>query len=423
MIKVLLVDDEPLCLIGLQGMIDWNGLGFEVIATARNGRDALEIIQARRPEVVVTDLMMPVMGGLELAEKCREADDALPVFIMLTNYEEFDYARQSLRLGAVEYLVKIDLTEEALSSALLRAKERVDKELALRAPDGVTDGLGQYRDLLFLRLYSGLYEAGPGFERDCAALGLCFDAPWYVVACAAPEDRGLPPEQAATLCAGVSGMAADVLPRYLPGAYVSGMGLRGFAVLIPLDGPDGLETRIGPALEQAGKVLFQYFSAKIRWAVGLPVADVFLVKDSLRPASSLLTQMEMEPGAAVGFCREEPATPLDYRAQTVARIQDYIRAHLGDRLSLNEVASVFNFSPNYLSQLFSQSGEAGFVEFVSATRIDSAKELMAATQLRIYEISDRVGFESASYFSKVFKKLEGVSPRAYLQRIRGGKED
>ena len=101
-------------------------------------------------------------------------------------------------------------------------------------------------------------------------------------------------------------------------------------------------------------------------------------------------------------------------------MQEYIRQNLGKRLNLNEVASVFNFSPNYLSQLFAQWGESGFVEFVTATRVNAAKDLMASTDLKIYEISERVGFESAFYFSKVFKKVEGISPREYMQRVKGG---
>ena len=63
------------------------------------------------------------------------------------------------------------------------------------------------------------------------------------------------------------------------------------------------------------------------------------------------------------------------------------------------------------------------MEFVTATRITAAKELMASTDLKVYEISDKVGFDSAFYFSKVFKKLEGVSPREYMQRMKGSYVD
>lgn len=416
MIKVLLADDEPLCLIGMQGMLNWNELGFEVVGAVRNGADAWESVQSLRPDIVITDLKMPVMGGLELAEKCREEDPALPVFIMLTNYEEFDYVKQSMRLGAVEYLVKIDLTAEGLTSALRRAREQVEKERILRAPqDRAADSLGQYRDLLFLRLYSGLYETKESFQAQADSLGLRFDAPWYAVAYAALEAREMTIEQAATLCSGMAGMAADILPKYLPGTCVTRMDLDHFTALIPLQDAGEAEEHQRHVLEQAAAILFQYFSTRLQWAVSLPVPDILEVKQALRSASSLLTQMK--PEHMVRFCRA-PMTPLDYRVQLVTRIRDYISRNLGQRLTLNEVAAEFNFSPSYLSQLLSRDGEAGFVEFVTATRISTAKELMATTDLRVYEISDQVGFESASYFSKVFKRLEGVSPREYMQKLR-----
>lgn len=113
MYKVLLVDDEPLVLVGLQGMLDWNRLVWEIAGTARNGREALDLVEELRPDLVVCDIKMPVMGGLALAKKCQELDLGLPVFVMLTSYEEFDYVKQSINLGVVEYLVKLDLTPRA----------------------------------------------------------------------------------------------------------------------------------------------------------------------------------------------------------------------------------------------------------------------------------------------------------------------
>ncbi|MCD7946551.1 MAG: response regulator [Clostridiales bacterium] len=136
MMKVLLVDDEPLVLIGMQSMLNWAKLGLEIVGTARNGADAWTIVQGQHPDIVICDVMMPVMSGLDLAEKCREVDTTLPVFIMLTSYEEFEYAKRSLRLGAVEYLVKMDLTPELLENALHRAIERVKKRAGPSHPGG-----------------------------------------------------------------------------------------------------------------------------------------------------------------------------------------------------------------------------------------------------------------------------------------------
>ena len=119
MTGVLLVDDEPLVLIGMQGMLNWAALGYEVVGTARNGAEALRAVQEKQPDIVVSDIRMPVMDGFALAEACHKDGSALPAFIMLTSYEEFDYVKRSMRLGVVDYLVKIDLTADGLTAALL----------------------------------------------------------------------------------------------------------------------------------------------------------------------------------------------------------------------------------------------------------------------------------------------------------------
>lgn len=318
MTKIFLVDDEPLVLIGMQGMLNWAELGYTVVGTARNGAEALKAIGETYPDIVVSDIRMPVMDGFTLAESCHKDGSALPVFIMLTSYEEFDYVKRSMRLGVVDYLVKIDLT-----AALDKARAAVEKERRLQAPAAPAVSMDSYRDRLFLQLYGGLLTDRAAFDRQCAELGLDFHAPQYVVALGSIRTPELSTEQL------------------------------------------------------------------------------------LRSESPL------------AFYHEKPNTPLDHRAQVVAQVQQYIRAHLAEKLTLNDVAAVFNFSPNYLSQLFAQNSERGFVEYVTTARIAAAKELMAATDLKIYEVSSRVGFDSAFYFSKVFKKLEGASPREYIQRMKG----
>lgn len=415
MLRVYLVDDEPLVLIGMQGLLDWAALGYEIVGTARNGADALRDFEALRPDIVVTDIVMPVMDGLALAEACRRRDATLPVFIMLTSYEDFDFARRSMRFGAVEYLNKIDLTAQSLTAALERGRQIVEKESALRAPALPAEGrLEPYRERLFLQLYGGLFTDHGVFDRVVAELDLRLDAPCYAVALAELQCGDMEPERLSVLSAGVTGMAAKTLPRYLP-CWVTAMDLRHFSVLAPLQTPQELRPRLEPVLTKVGSILYNYFSTPLYWAVGTPVEDILQVGQSQQAAFDLLPLLS---GAQPILFGPDPAAPTDHRARLVAQVQEYIRQNIDKRLSLNDVASVFNFSPNYLSQLFARSDSGGFVEFVTAARIAAAKHLMATTDLKVYEISDRVGFESAFYFSRVFKKLEGVSPREYIQKVR-----
>ena len=85
-------------------------------------------------------------------------------------------------------------------------------------------------------------------------------------------------------------------------------------------------------------------------------------------------------------------------------------------LTLNKVAREFNISPNYLSVLFSKNNDIGFSDYINQSKIDAAKKMMTDGDYKIYEISDRLGYESAFYFSRVFKKVTGLSPRGYMNQ-------
>lgn len=282
-------------------------------------------------------------------------------------------------------------------------------------PSPAPVSLDTFRDRLFLQLYGGLFTDRAVFDRQCAELGVTFKAPRHIVAVGSLQTPDLPTSQLVTLSTGVTRMAAETLPKYRP-CRVTAMDLRHFSVLLPLEADEDPEAVLAPILKTAGQILYNYFSTAIYWAVGRPVNDILKISESQHDAFAALPLLH--EGETVAFYHESPNTQLDHRAQVVGQVQQYIRDHLSERLTLNDVAAVFNFSPNYLSQLFAQNSESGFVEFVTATRITAAKELMASTDLKVYEISDKVGFDSAFYFSKVFKKLEGVSPREYMQRMK-----
>lgn len=131
MYKVLLVDDEPLIVSGIKFMLDWNSCGMELIDTARNGKQALEIIEKTMPDIVVADINMPVMDGIELLQKATELPWC-PVFIMLTNLQEFSLVREAMKYRASDYLVKSQLEPDVLKKSLEKAKEECNsrRELA-----------------------------------------------------------------------------------------------------------------------------------------------------------------------------------------------------------------------------------------------------------------------------------------------------
>lgn len=109
---------------------------------------------------------------------------------------------------------------------------------------------------------------------------------------------------------------------------------------------------------------------------------------------------------------------ITYKDHIIDSVKEYIRININRRLSLNEVSDVFGFTPNYLSQMFTKSGDIGFVEYVTAEKIAAAEKFLEAdANIRVYELAERLGFESAFYFSTVFKKVKGCSPSEYREKL------
>ena len=135
MLRILIVEDEEIIRRGLLSTIDWAGMGCCVVGDAPDGREGLELLRRERPDVVLTDIRMPCMDGIEMAERAW-TEGILPQLVFLTSYAEFDYAQKALRLHAADYLLKP--VDEAELAALMR---RLAKESASPGAEPVVEGV------------------------------------------------------------------------------------------------------------------------------------------------------------------------------------------------------------------------------------------------------------------------------------------
>ncbi|WP_433616760.1 response regulator transcription factor [Paenibacillus cellulositrophicus] len=128
MLNVLLVDDEPWVLEGLRTMIDWNKYGFQVCGEAQSGPDALRFIQEHRPELVVTDINMPVLNGIELIEQSNQLLAKPPKFVVLSGYDDFSYAQAAMRQRVAEYLLK-PVDDDEIGELLVKLSRKIGDEI------------------------------------------------------------------------------------------------------------------------------------------------------------------------------------------------------------------------------------------------------------------------------------------------------
>ena len=534
MVKLLIADDEPLVCVGLRSMLKWEELGIEVIGTARNGRQAAELIEKQRPEIVITDINMPLLSGLELAEECARKYGKIPLFIILTSFEEYQFVRRAIAFQAVDYLVKLELSPESLSASVLKALSMLELLRGGKSPNGGSvsgnrDSIQSLREKFFIRLCNNLFESREQYLSEKEALGLDFSFPAYVVLLGEIESaaRTIPDDKILSLYSSSVEMVREMLEKNRPCCYVTILDIRHFTVVFCLQSAAPAEWRnnMEGELRKIISIVHDYFNVRIRMAAGKPVEDPLRLDESylsakrvfretsgeaplsffeeppeqesgefifktIRPdmrrafedldpaafrelvsginahfrnrpdllleamdavCSVLYMAVSLLPGGdeiipeifrgenegfrsiyrmnsteavldwldrlVEGCCAFLSSQRQNYKHQIVANVQEYIRKNLDKRLSLPEVAAVYNISPNYLSRLFTQYAGTGFVEYITAERIHAAREMLARGEGPVYEIAEKLGFENAFYFSKVFKKVEGVSPREYLRKI------
>lgn len=131
MYTVLIVDDEPIVREGLEFIIDWNDFGFTIIDNAENGRIGLEKIRSLKPDLVITDIRMPGIDGIEMLKQARaEKNDTH--FIILSGYSDFTYAREAMSLDVVSYLLK-PIEEAELIEEVLKIKEKLNEKESFMA--------------------------------------------------------------------------------------------------------------------------------------------------------------------------------------------------------------------------------------------------------------------------------------------------
>ena len=190
--RVLLVDDEEEIREGIRRKIGWEGLGFELCGAAANGMDALELAEQVRPDVVLTDIKMPYMDGLEL---CRRLRQMLPAskMVVFSGFDDFEYARQAVGMNVYEYILK-PINAPELGEVLGRLRAQLDQErLERRDMEALRrryeDSLPILRELFFTRLLDGRIPAGQVRDR-AARYELELPGGWWAAALMSADVSG-----------------------------------------------------------------------------------------------------------------------------------------------------------------------------------------------------------------------------------------
>lgn len=386
----MIVEDELLARTGLRMLVEWEKNGFYLAAEATDGQEALQILMKEPVDIVVTDIRMPVMDGLELMHEIRERKLPCQV-VVLSSYDDFEYVKQAMVLGARDYIHKPTMTPDEIIATLQRVAAEINMKESQEEHTGQPALSGKKEQLEYC-LDAWANAEVP--EKDCPGLkNLRFVAGVARVLCTekTEEKREKLLELEARVC--------DIWEKELSkgGKEIAACYHCGDRWIFVRETPfeeeiERLHAEVN--LLSAGKLLWEATPYRSPFA-NMP---------------EIITILNQRVDSAC--IREEELSMLGHHVrQAVVMIQE----HFAQNLSLETAAAEIYVSPSYLSRIFQKEMHCTFGEYLTLRRMEEAKRLLRDTDLTVLQIGEAVGYNNDKYFMNLFKKRAGMTPGRYRQ--------
>ncbi len=538
MYKILLVDDEILVRDAIRENIDWKGMDCELVGDCENGQQAAEFVQNHEVDIVLTDICMPYMDGMELSHFLHDNYPDI-IIVIFSGFGEFEYAKRAIQYNVSEYMLK-PITAMELTKVIERMKEKVDArqkeknkiQILMRDSQGykknanmirsktiealvnctrdVKESLDElekmginmdassYRVAVFdMDLYSDLYQIDTEKRQESALMAFVLynvsdeivNEKKAGVAYQEGSNRvcvvfmGNKTKEGSALiretCQEIKDKVKEVIGIEVSmgiGSWVRSPGelifshrmaekaiqrryLLGGNLLIDMEDDetdqvisiqDYLE-QLKNAIktgkkEEMGRILDE-IEAEIRGAlvdksyacvylqqvirvIGNSVqsmvsdgADIIMEREKLLKAVTEQKCFQAAADLVRAYAQKMFEELTNYNSSAGQRqaslAMDYIRNNYMDtELSLNSICSYLNISTSYFSTIFKDITGETFVEALTRTRMEKAKEFLENTTLKNYEIAEKVGFSDPHYFGISFKKMTGKTPTEYAREKR-----
>ena len=390
MYSILIIDDEPIVKIALRSILPWESYGFSICGTASNGLEALQLIERQHPDIIITDLKMPEMDGLELIRTLKEREYPGEILV-LSNYEDFDSVRNALILGATDYLLKIKIQPDTLLQCLNKTAEKL-KDKKENMPSFSEETPKEKKEKLLMKFFQGdetlekFLELHKDTDLDFMnhSCAICF----------VTFEKFLSNEDFSISGSLLQDMILDAVQGVLQPDILR---INDYSCIV-LFSQKELSVS-GIMVEQLVKKLYNRFTMYQSFAPDMPYREA-------------LPDYEEARLAYLGFAANE-----GHYKDDVAKTLKYMEQNYMHKLTLSSISSNVNLSSGYLCRVFKAEVGTSITSYLNNLRVRKAATMIRENQLSLKEISGLVGIEDQLYFSRLFKKCMGMSPTEYGKRF------
>lgn len=515
--KALIVEDELLARAGLHSLVEWDKMGITFLEDARDGREALERIERQRPDLLLLDINIPEISGLELLGIIKKR--RLPIkTIVISCYDDFETVKEAMKSGAADYIRKFGLSKEELTAVLAGVLERPGEAMGVGEAEGPGEAAGpgeaegpagasksvaqtdseirrelqhipaEYRTGCCLSFYLRGKYAGEQTDLKIVEtivsqyyqklgrkiLSICYEGKLLVLMgeqAGKGESEALH-SQIAPFVPGdcYIGVTAYQDPDKDPQFFVRVANtIEAYAFYDPevkivcFDRPleiqkhypfdvaacmEALEAGIAKiseeeiqaALDRMFDEIGRHRYLSVNLIKRLMIEALSRFSDKAGQLGGSIEEIEVQDSYkhyqkivgvnnlaglrlwwdefAARFAAQFFTLQKSAESDIIQNTLSYIEENIGRAIQLSEAAKYIGVSEPYLSSFFKKRMNENFIPYVNRRKVKRAKELLA-DGLMVYQVSDMLGYENSTYFSKVFKRLEGVTPEAYRKQLRG----
>lgn len=407
--KIIVVDDDNIIRMGLTKMIEKIDESYEVISSFQNGALTLEYLKNHSKEVdlVITDIKMPVMTGIELIENSIKELDKSPLFLVLSGYDEFNYVRDTMKMGAFNYLLK-PIKRDELKKILKEVDERINE---IKSNDKIIDKSIEilkkdfFKNILFSSKELNKKVENPLLEN----LQLNENYQYKMIVLNKKVDSSILYD----FIKGIVDVHKDI--------EYSSFGYNDSVYII---------FYINTKTNNNYNDIFEFIVNKSDCFIELNIS-VYILDDTdkiwrLREQSKLVKKMKENADESLNVKKyyltqderlkeilNSDLNDVNNNITVIKLAKDYIINNYNKNISLKDVADEVYLSQNYLSELFKKEIGEGFYDFLSKYRIKKAKEVLLTTNLKVYEIAQMVGYNDSITFGRAFKKITGTTPNNF----------
>jgi len=349
MYDVLIVDDDRTTRYMLKRFKKWESFGFNIFDEAGDGNEALRKLSNHHCDLLLTDIKMPGMDGIELLKELNILQWDICV-VFLSTHSDFNYAKQGIRWGVFDYMTK-PIEEQILAETLSRVKEHLDEKATNRL-GAESSAMKQLYPGSYVKTLTALLLAGsPSVTQEAHKILAEMDLA-----------RGADPTHAARL-------VQNIMAEVKQGIYSV------FPWLEKIENDE-----LGN-LAEAGANIDE-------------ITDRFL--DFCHRMQAVIKKYELNQTDGI-----------------VKRTCIYVIDHVEASITLDMVANEINVSKDYIGKLFKQKTGYNFHDYVTRIKMEHAKYLIRTGEYKNYEISEKLGYKTVDYFSQLFKEYSGCTPRMF----------